>query len=142
MARHPQLKIGVAAYVEDDDGRVLMIRENYGRHRFGFPGGEVETGESLHDALLREFTEETMATATVDHLIAIDHVLTDGGGWWLYALFRCQIESGVPTIPDTGEIAEVVWIDADAPPAPLTHAARKFLQAASAGRRGVVGWLT
>ena len=96
----------------------------------------------LRDALSREFVEETTATARFDHLIALDHVLTETGGWWLYALLRCRIESGVPSVPDTGEIAEVLWVDPQAPPSPLTNAARKFLSAANAGHRGVVGWLT
>lgn len=51
----------VAAAVLDDQGRVLITRRPDHVHQGGlweFPGGKVEAGESMHDALARELHEE------------------------------------------------------------------------------------
>ena len=44
----------VAAWIFDEHGRVLLIRENYDRRRYGPPGGKVEPGESPREAVVRE----------------------------------------------------------------------------------------
>ncbi|MDB5642410.1 MAG: mutT [Hyphomicrobiales bacterium] len=52
------LTMGVRAMILDDDKRICLVRHSYvpGWH---MPGGAVEPGETLHDALLREVHEET-----------------------------------------------------------------------------------
>jgi 8-oxo-dGTP pyrophosphatase MutT (NUDIX family) len=51
------MTLGVRAVVVDDERRVFLIRHTYvqGWH---LPGGGVEPGETLHDALARELYEE------------------------------------------------------------------------------------
>lgn len=48
------------------DGRLLMIRRGRppGVGRWSLPGGRVEPGETLHEALVREVAEETGLTVT------------------------------------------------------------------------------
>jgi 8-oxo-dGTP pyrophosphatase MutT (NUDIX family) len=51
-------KIAAVAYVERADGKVLCVwNKRYGC--WGFPGGRVEAGESIEEALRRELREET-----------------------------------------------------------------------------------
>jgi 8-oxo-dGTP pyrophosphatase MutT (NUDIX family) len=51
------MTLGVRAVVVDPDGRVFLVKHSYvtGWH---FPGGGVEVGETLRDALARELIEE------------------------------------------------------------------------------------
>jgi 8-oxo-dGTP diphosphatase len=125
---------GAAAVIFDADGRVLLIRENYDRRRYGFPGGAIELGESPVEAAVRETFEETATRVLVDHLIGL-YQLENG---FLVHLFRCRILEGAPAVPATGEIAEVGWFDTGALPAPATNILHHALPDALAGERGVV----
>ena len=51
--------VTVGAIVERDDGRILLFRTHKWRGLLGLPGGKVERGEALEDALRREILEET-----------------------------------------------------------------------------------
>jgi 8-oxo-dGTP pyrophosphatase MutT (NUDIX family) len=57
------MTLGVRAIVADQDRRVLLVRHGYA-HGWHFPGGGVDRGESIHEAVVREVREETGVTVT------------------------------------------------------------------------------
>ncbi|WP_366514311.1 NUDIX domain-containing protein, partial [Moorena sp. SIO3I6] len=48
----------VGALVLTTSGQILIVKTTKWRGQWGVPGGKVEWGETLEDALLREFREE------------------------------------------------------------------------------------
>ncbi|MHA7816705.1 MAG: 8-oxo-dGTP diphosphatase MutT [Pseudohaliea sp.] len=63
--------------VPDGEGRVLVARRPVEKHQGGrweFPGGKVEDGESVLDALARELAEEVaLEVAASEPLVVIEH---------------------------------------------------------------------
>jgi 8-oxo-dGTP diphosphatase len=67
MAADKPLVLVAAAALIDTDGRVLICKRPKGKQLEGmweFPGGKVETGETLEDCLIRELKEELGITVT------------------------------------------------------------------------------
>jgi ADP-ribose pyrophosphatase YjhB (NUDIX family) len=91
----------VVAYVERNGLLLSCTRKGTGQH--GVPGGKVETGETLTDALVRELFEETGL-----HLVSHELVYTGThtSGRTVYA-YRVQAE-GDPTAREPG--TSVSWV--------------------------------
>jgi 8-oxo-dGTP diphosphatase len=122
-----------AAFVFDDAGRLLVVKENYGRFRWSLPGGSVEDGETPEQACVREALEETGAQVQIEHLVGT-YELPDFG---VFA-FRCTIVRGEPGLQPTGELSAVEWLAPDAIPDPRSNVLHHALDDALADRRGVV----
>ncbi|NDU72428.1 NUDIX domain-containing protein [Actinomadura sp. DSM 109109] len=62
-----------------EDGRLLLLDQDTGAGRsWSLPGGKVEEGEPLADALVREMREETGADVEVGRLLYVcDHIRGD-----------------------------------------------------------------
>ena len=59
----------VVVLVDDNDKTLILLRPTEAKwapHKWGYPGGKIEVGESPHDAAIRETKEET--TLTVENL--------------------------------------------------------------------------
>jgi 8-oxo-dGTP diphosphatase len=123
------------AAVFADGGRlVLLIKENYDRRRWGFPGGALEPDETPEKAVVRETREETGIAVSVDSLVG-SYSLADST--LVAHLFICTIVTGTPAVPETGEIAEVGWWPVDELPQPQTNLLHYALPDALAGFTGV-----
>ena len=65
-----QIRPAVAAVIHNGDGRILLQRRS-DNGLWGLPGGSVEIGESVRDAIVREVREETGLTVEVLRLIGV-----------------------------------------------------------------------
>jgi 8-oxo-dGTP diphosphatase len=127
---------GVALF--DADGRVLMIKEAYGRRRWGLPGGGQEPGEDSRRTAVREAKEETGLDVKLGDLVGEYRIsYGDGGVPLIVSVYDAEIAGG-SLRPNEGEIADIAWIDPDALPEPLTNVAPVAIPDAVHGVRGAV----
>lgn len=61
--------VAVGGIVEDGQGNILLVKTRDGG--WVYPGGQVEVGENLPDALRREIKEESGIDVTVSYLIGV-----------------------------------------------------------------------
>ena len=77
------IAVAVSAFVQDDQGRILMIRRT-DNGLYSIPGGQVEPGETLTQAAIRETKEETGVNIDVTGLVGLysnpDHVIAYDDG--------------------------------------------------------------
>jgi 8-oxo-dGTP diphosphatase len=124
---------GAAAIIFDPSGLVLLVKENYGKHRWSLPGGAIEPGETPEEAALRETEEEIGVVAEIDHLVG-SYTLEDG--FKAYA-FVCHIVEGIPAVPPTGEIADIRWGPPEELPTPRSNILHYSVRDAVSGVRDV-----
>ncbi len=86
-----------------------------------FPGGSVEFGEKLADALRREIREEYGMEIEVGPLLDVsDHILPEEGQHWVSPTYICKPKNGEPQILEPDKCTEISWFLPDQTPADLT----------------------
>ncbi|MCX6649108.1 MAG: NUDIX hydrolase [Candidatus Bathyarchaeota archaeon] len=108
---------GVAGIVVRGKKLLLVQRgREPSKGKWGIPGGVVEVGETVEEALVREVREETGCECTpLKHLATFDSIRCDDDGrvHWHYVLFEylCRYDSGEPHASD--DAAEARWVRLD-----------------------------
>ena len=125
--------VGVGAIIIDADGRLFMARRGplakNERGLWEFPGGTVEFGERLADALRREIQEEYGMEIEVGELLDVaDHILPDEGQHWVSPTYLCRPAAGQPRILEPGKCTEIGWFAPDQTPEDLTVISRYNLE--------------
>jgi len=118
------------------DGRVLIVRRARPPMRgvFTLPGGVVEAGETLHEALVREIREETsLAIAPVALAGHREVIARDAEGkverHFIILAFAARWLSGEPKLNE--ELAEARWLRPDEiAPLKTTEGLREIIAAA------------
>lgn len=100
--------VSVAGVIVDDAGRALLIKRR-DNGKWEPPGGVLERGETIPDALQREVLEETgIKIALPANLTGVYKNMT---GLIVSMVFRCEAIDGTPT---TGaETRELRWVTRD-----------------------------
>lgn len=71
MAFSDRYRLSVHGVLVNDVGQILLLRQTYGDLRWGLPGGAVDPGETVHEALVRECREELGCPIEVCYLSGI-----------------------------------------------------------------------
>ena len=124
--------VGVGAIIVDKQGRLFLakrgLKAKNERGLWEFPGGSVELGETMAEALRREMREEFGIEINVGGLLdVVDHILKEEGQHWVSPTFICTIASGEPRIKEPEKCAETGWFAADEMPGELTQISRQNL---------------
>lgn len=105
----PQIAVGAVVV---RDGHLLMVQRDTepGRGLWSVPGGRLETGEYLNDAVVREVQEETGLSVQVGELLGILEVVGDPH----YVILDFVATTGDDQTPQAGDdVANVRWVPLD-----------------------------
>ena len=112
MSEAPRVRVAALLVL---DGLIVLVRHRKGDQVYHLlPGGGVEWGEPLADALVREVAEETgLACEPIRPILINDTIAPDGSRHLVNITFACE-GSGVPTDrPDDPRVEAVDLIDPD-----------------------------
>jgi 8-oxo-dGTP diphosphatase len=115
----------VAALVQDDEGRVLLVRKR-GTRAFMQPGGKLQNSESRLTALEREIREELTCSIEPSSAVFLGTftapAANEEGRLVEAALYGVKL---IGTVQNSAEIEEAMWLHPDPPHAvdlaPLTR---------------------
>lgn len=121
--------VGVGAVLVDADQQVFLARRGplakNERGLWEFPGGSVEFGETLAQALQREMHEEFGIEIEVGELLdVVDHLLPEEGQHWVSPTYICRLRSGEPRVLEAGKCDAIGWFALDEIPSDVTKVTR------------------
>lgn len=131
--------VGVGALIYKED-RILLVERGKPplAGYWSLPGGAVEAGERLEDAVKREVFEETGLDISVDSIATIfERIMPDETGRceYHYVLvdFFCTVQGGEPRPGD--DSAAVSWFEISAlPDLQLTAGTQAVIESCCSGR--------
>ncbi len=107
MAGRPELCVGAVAV---DDDLILLIRRGRGPAQgvWSVPGGRVEAGETLAEAVVRELYEETGLTGVCEGLVGwVERIMEDHH----YVILDFSVTILSTAEPVAGDdAAEAAWV--------------------------------
>jgi ADP-ribose pyrophosphatase YjhB (NUDIX family) len=124
MGERPELCVGAIAL---DGDRLLLVRRGQppGAGLWSIPGGRVEAGETLAEAVVRELAEETALEGVCNELVGwVERIGPDHH--YVILDFRVTILSSTPPAADD-DAEEVAWFPlTDVPDLPLVEGLADF----------------
>ena len=115
---------GVSAIVDDEAGRVLLVRHSY-QPGWHLPGGGVGPAEPPAEAVLRELKEEVgLVESDPPALVGI---FTRRLGWVTNVIALYRVGQARIAFEPNVEIREIVWADPRALPQGTVRGARRRL---------------
>ena len=107
MAFSDFYRFSVHAVITNSEGKVLLLKQTYGDKRWGLPGGGVDPGETIHQAIERECYEELGVNISVSAFTGLYYHKSFNSQ---VGIFKCQLPEGV-TIRLSSEHSEYNWVN-------------------------------
>ena len=117
MAFNDTFRLSSHAVITNAQGQVLLLKANYGNFAWGLPGGALEPGETIHEALVRECQEELGLSVRVNYLSGVYyHSAYQSQAF----IFRCEL-----VLPEGPDVAKD-GVEAEPLPIHLSHEHSEF----------------
>lgn len=91
--------VGVGAVIVDKSNNVLLLKRKKDPEsgKWSIPGGTVEFGETIENAIVRELREELNVEAEIISLLGVtNHIINVENKHWVSPAFLVKIKSGIP----------------------------------------------
>jgi len=117
MASEP-IMIGVGAVIEDEAGRILLVkhipeRGGFWQGKWICPGGELELGETIEEGIKREVMEETqLEIELVSPLHPFDRIVRSndrGSLHIIYIDYLAKVTGG--KLKPGSDVDEAIWVE-------------------------------
>ncbi|CAD5283525.1 MULTISPECIES: NUDIX domain-containing protein [unclassified Imperialibacter] len=110
MKQYPEPTVG--AIIFNPDNKVLLCRSKKWSNKYVFPGGHIELGEKMEDALVREVKEETGLDVFDIQLISLQEAAYsdtfEAQKHFIFIDFLCKTDSSDVVLNDEAE--EFEWV--------------------------------
>lgn len=107
--------IGIGGIILNKKGKFLLIQRGPKSKNevgmWGFPGGALEFGETIEEAITREVKEELgIKIKPLKKLAPVNHRILNEKQHWVAAPYICQLVSGKPKIMEPSKISKLKWL--------------------------------
>lgn len=112
MAKQEFPRTTVGALVFNPEGKVFLMKSYKWRGKYVMPGGHIELGEKMEEALKREIKEETGLDIYDIEFIYFQEFIFDKAFWkkrhFIFLDFACKTKSTKVELDSEGQ--EYVWV--------------------------------
>lgn len=122
--------VGCGALIVNDKGETLLLKRKHGTDagRWSKPGGTVEFGETIQDAIKREVREEVGVEIDLQEPLGFtNHIDIQDGRilHWVALHYLAHITSGAPQNLEPENHEEIRWFPLDKLPENITQTTRE-----------------
>ena len=123
--KYPEPAVG--ALILNPEGKLFLMRSHKWHGQYVIPGGHIELGETIEEALKREVKEETNLDIHDIEFLLFQEFIFDKSFWkkdhYIFFDYVCRTDSGDVILNEEAE--EYVWIsEGDAMKLPVEHYTR------------------
>jgi len=112
------IMIAVGAVIEDEDGRILLVkhvpeRGGFWQGKWICPGGRLEPGETIEEGIKREVREETqLEIDLVAPLLPFDRIVRSGNKVSLHVIYIDYLARVIGgKLKPGSDVGEAIWVE-------------------------------
>ena len=112
MAEQIFPEVAVGALIFNKEGKLFLMKSHKWRGKYTIPGGHVELGETLEEALKREIKEETGLSIFNIEFVIMHEFIYDNAFWkkkhFIFLDYACKTIEESVVLNDEGQ--EYIWV--------------------------------